>query len=194
MAKRGWMATVIAAGLTVVSLVFVGCARHSPAPASSPTASMSATASTSAIPLPARSLAPTGPSSRLSVGPTGTTPVPIPTWLVGDWFGHTRHVTFDSNGGAQLRVDDGCCTLIIQAGLRITTVSGDAHAGQASGVLTTVQVGTTYTSYLPGRPVPHPGQKIVLTANNGIITDSLLKATFCDTAKRNSPGGYVCGA
>jgi len=104
--------------------------------------------------------------------------------FVGEWSGHTRHLTVTRDGHGRELVSDGCCDLVLLLRFRVLKVRGTPARAFATFKVTSAQVNNNDFAAIHRRP-PRVDQVGTLRLEHGIVTDELTEVTFCgDKAAR----------
>ena len=106
--------------------------------------------------------------------------------FVGYWEGHTRVLRIDRRGRARERIDDGCCTRVIDYTFRLGRPRGTRTDASAPFRVTGVTFYNRHYRDVLSRP--HVGESGVLHLRQRAVTDSLTRAMFC------APNVPRCGA
>ncbi len=171
-------------------VVVAGCAGPavSPPPPTTPAPSVTTAAPSTASPaVPAAARA------------TGTAAGPSPTHratraattvnlanFAGTWTGHERTLTVSASGSAHETAGFGCCTPEIDMTFRLSNPRG---VGSARATATATVTGVAL--WAAAGPKPAIGQTGTVTLVDGVLTDSLGEADFCDRAAQTRS---ACGA
>lgn len=108
----------------------------------------------------------------------------------GTWFGHTRGLQIKPSGDGSESINDGCCYHIIDVSFRLTQFDGTPSKAVARGTVTKVVVADT-AAFDRRHPAPVVGETIALRLTNGVITDPLTDAQYCDSS---ADAKGTCGA
>ncbi|HXY85974.1 MAG TPA: hypothetical protein VEH52_10900 [Gaiellaceae bacterium] len=107
----------------------------------------------------------------------------------GKWVGHTRTLTI-ADGSAKESIYSGCCDAVIALRLRLSSPHGTPKDASATATVTAVRV-LDKSAFTKTRPAPQVGETETLRLRDGVISDRLTRATYCDPAAESAG---TCGA
>ncbi|MCP2243866.1 hypothetical protein [Lentzea aerocolonigenes] len=107
--------------------------------------------------------------------------------FAGQWMGHTRSLTITADGRATEHVGSGCCNPVIDLTFTLSDPQWSPAEATATVTVTSVQL----HDWSRSDPAPKVGQMATIKLADGIITEPLAGATYCDHAKQLAG---VCGA
>ena len=107
--------------------------------------------------------------------------------FVGQWIGHTRIVTITASGHGTESIGDGCCDPVIDLSFQLSNPNGTATDATATMTVTSV----TLHDWPSDEPAPTVGQRGTLRLSQGVITEPITQANYCDTAAGEQG---TCGA
>jgi hypothetical protein len=110
--------------------------------------------------------------------------------FAGGWNGHTRHLVITRSGHAREYIDDGCCHPVIDLMFRLSRPHGTLKIAAATATATAVWV-RDRSAFTKAFPAPRVGEQRTLRLRNGVITETLTGAKYCDD--RAAAKG-TCGA
>ena len=108
--------------------------------------------------------------------------------FTGIWSGHTRSMAINGQGVVSERLNDGCCTLVINLTYQLADPTTQGATSTAKATITAVKVGKR--KKVNGR-VPRVGDTGVLTVRNGVVRPPFLKTNYCNKAAAKKG---TCGA
>lgn len=110
--------------------------------------------------------------------------------FTGRWIGHTRGLVIRHRGHATESISSGCCDPVINLTFRLSRPRGTTTNASVTATVTGVWV-RDRSAFTNAGPAPHVGEMRVLRLRNGVLTETLTGANYCDN-KAESAG--KCGA
>jgi hypothetical protein len=127
-----------------------------------------------------------GHASRAESSPESAT---LATFA-GRWLGHTRGLRITRTGHATESIYSGCCDPALNVTFRLSQPRGTPMIAAATATATGVWV-RDKGAFTKGSSPPHVGETRTVRLRNGVLTESLTGATYCD---RKADGDGKCGA
>jgi hypothetical protein len=110
--------------------------------------------------------------------------------FTGSWIGHTRGLVIRHGGHATESISSGCCDPVINLTFRLSRPGGTTTNATVTATVTGVWI-RDRSAYTKAYPAPHVGEMRVLRLRNGVLTETLTGANYCDNEAENAG---KCGA
>ena len=110
--------------------------------------------------------------------------------FTGRWIGHRRGLVIRHGGHAAESIYSGCCDPVINLTFRLLRPRGTTTNAAVTATVTGVWV-RDRSAFTKAYPAPHVGEVRVLRLRNGVLTETLTGANYCDNEAENAG---KCGA
>ena len=110
--------------------------------------------------------------------------------FTGGWIGHTRGLNIRRGGHATESIYSGCCDAVLNLTFRLSRPEGTTTNASVSATVTGVWI-RDRSAFTKAYAPPHLGEVRVLRLKNGVITEPLTGANYCNTQAENAG---KCGA